>query len=41
MLVAIPKDAEFRTGPGRSDWLLTGPTGDVPGCDGSLLWTCY
>lgn len=41
MLVAIPKDAEFRTELGCSDWLLTGPTGDAPGCDDSLLWTGY
>lgn len=41
MLGFIPKDAEFRTGPGHSDWLLKGPSGDAPGCDDNLLWTGY
>lgn len=41
MLVSTPKGAELRAGPGHSDWLLRGPTGNVPRCAGSQFWTGY
>lgn len=41
MLVFMPKGAELRAGPRHSDWPLRGPTGNVPRCAGSQLWTGY
>lgn len=37
----VPTGAQLRAGPGHSDWLLRGPTGNAPRCASSQLLTGY